>query len=150
MVLGIVMLTACATAPVPRQIQNSFPLEKSFDPVWQAVIESFAELNLPIMNMEKASGLITTDWISFRGQKDETGYCTCGKAGYPFAETDRMGRFNVYVKKMGLGCEVKINAVFEQHNMDMITNSRTTRTRTCVSTGKLEADIYKLIIEKLK
>lgn len=63
--LGLVLfLFGCGTAPAPRQIQNSFPLPYPFEATWQAVIETFADLNLPILNMEKASGLITTDWIS--------------------------------------------------------------------------------------
>jgi len=57
----------CATAPPPRQIQNSFPIEGEFDKVWTAIIETFSDLQLPIENIEKASGLITTDWIDFTG-----------------------------------------------------------------------------------
>jgi len=49
------------TPPKPRQIQNSFQIEKPFDAVWTAVIEVFSELSLPIINIEKASGLIVTD-----------------------------------------------------------------------------------------
>jgi len=144
-------LAACASVPVPRQIQNSFSVDQPFEEVWQAVIEIFAELNLPIMNMEKASGLITTDWISFRGQKNETGYCSCGSAGYPFREQDRSGKFNVYVKKVSYApCEIKVNAVFEQFSADVVSNSGATRTRPCVSTGKLEKEIYDRVLEKTK
>jgi len=140
-------MAACATAPAPRQIQNSFPIEKPFDSVWQAVIETFADLNLPIVNMEKASGLITTDWISFRDQKDNVGYCSCGSPGFPYGEVDRAGKFNVYVKKINENsCEVKINSVFEQ----TAAYQRSTIKRTCLSTGKLEADMFKRIQEKIK
>jgi len=151
--VGLVCLTlaACASAPVPRQIQSSFPVDQPFEKVWQAVIETFAELSLPILNMEKVSGLIVTDWISFRGQKDGTGHCDCGKAGYPFSEQDRSGKFNVYVKRIGDGaCEVKVNATFEQFNADAFTNSGQTRKRPCVSTGKLEKEIYELVLSKTK
>ena len=149
--LVCLMLAACATSPVPRQIQNSFPIEQPFEKVWQAVIETFAELNLPIMNMEKASGLITTDWISFRGQKNETGYCSCGSAGYPFHEQDRRGKFNVYVKTVSIGSyEIKVNAVFEQFSVDVISSSGATRIRPCVSTGNLEKEIFDLVVTKTK
>jgi len=149
--LGIIFLSfglmCCGTAPKPQQIQNSFPIDKPFEAVWQSVIETFAELNLPILNMEKASGLITTDWISFRGQKDETGYCSCGKEAFPYYEVDRMGKFNVYVKKVSDGaCEVKINSIFEMTSA----YENNVIKRSCFSTGKLEADIYKKVTEKIK
>jgi len=57
-------------------IQKSFLIEAPFDKIWEAIIETFAELQLPIQNMEKASGLITTDWIDFKGQTNED-YCDC-------------------------------------------------------------------------
>jgi hypothetical protein len=138
----------CATAPTPRQIQNSFPIEKPFDSTWQAVIEVFAELSLPIMNMEKASGLITTDWISFRGQKN-TDYADCGKGGLMDVEKDRLGKFNVYVKKISeSSCEIKINSLFEKHYV--IYDNPSINKSSCVSSGKLEAQIFKSIQEKIK
>jgi uncharacterized lipoprotein len=145
--LVCLVLAACATAPMPRQIQNSFPIDQPFEKVWQAVIETFAELNLPIMNMEKASGLITTDWISFRGQKDEAGYCSCGKAGFPFSEVERKGKFNVYVKKIEeASCEIKVNSSFEATAayQDAI------KSISCISTGNLEKEIYELVLAKTK
>jgi len=148
LVLAVLFLFfACGTAPKPRLIQNSFSIEKSFEAVWQAVIETFAELNLPILNMEKASGLVTTDWISFRGQKDETGYCSCGKAPFPYFEVDRTGKFNVYVKKVSdSACEIKVNSIFEKTSA----YENSVIKRSCVSTGKLEAEIHKLVTDKLK
>lgn len=144
-------IAACASAPVARQIQNSFPVDKPFEAVWTAVIETFAELNLPILNMEKASGLITTDWISFKGQRDGVGNCSCGKAGYPFAEQDRRGKFNVFIKKItDDACEMRVSAIFEQLSMDVWTNSGNTRTRPCVSTGMLEREVYDRVAGKAK
>ena len=145
--MACLMLAACASAPAPRQIQNSFPIDQPFEKVWQAVIETFAELNLPIMNMEKASGLITTDWIDFRGQKDETGYCSCGKAGFPFSEIERKGKFNVYVKKMGeASCEIRVNSSFEATAAYQDAIKRI----SCISTGNLEKEIYDRVLEKAR
>jgi hypothetical protein len=135
-------LVCCATAPAPRQIQNSFPIDRPFDLVWQATIETFSDLNLPIMNMEKASGLITTDWLSANAT-----YCDCGSPGFTIATKEYRGRFNVYVKKISENsCEVKINCLYE-----MIVNYSSGPLKyPCVSTGKLEALIYKKITEKIK
>jgi hypothetical protein len=148
--LVVCFFIGCATAPVPRQIQNVFPIDKPFDSVWQATIETFAELNLPILNLAKDSGLITTDWISFQGQKNETGYCDCGGLGIN-AELERRGRFNVYVKKTGeSSCEVKVNATFDHTIQSALDRTSPRYTNSCVSTGKLEAEMFRLISEKAK
>jgi len=153
LVLGIFLIIgACATIkytpPEPRQIQNTFPCNKPFDAVWQATIEAVAELNLPIGNLEKESGLITIDWINFQGQNPKDGYCDCGqllplrqdeeKPQKEYSTWDVRGHFNIFVKRLKTdGCEIKINSVFE------------TGQKACVSTGRLEAGINKLIQKKI-
>ena len=133
--------------PTPRTIQSSFPIARPFDAVWQATTEVFAELNLPILNVEKASGLITTDWISFRGQSNEAGYCDCGQTRFPLGEVDRQGRFNVYVKRIGEdACELMVNSVFEKVARYQEVVERT----ACVSTGNLEATMHQRVMEKLQ
>jgi len=135
----------CAVAPQPRQIQKSFPIEGEFDKVWSAIIETFSELQLPIENMEKASGLITTDWIDFTGQSNED-YCDCGGLGINM-EVNRLGKFNVFLKKVTENaCEIKVNCIFQQ----TIEFGDTRSTRKCVSTGNLEAEMYRLVKSKLE
>lgn len=145
--LCLALVSCMPTPPKPRQIQNSFPIEKSFDSVWPAVIEVFAELNLPIMNMEKASGLITTDWISFDSSKVYS-YMDCGDlSALAFTQKTRRGKFNVFVKKTDeKGCEIKINSVFET----AVFYSGGVQTFPCVSKGVLEAEIYKRVTGKIK
>jgi hypothetical protein len=134
---------------VPRQIQNSFPIDKPFDLVWQAVIETFAKLNLPILNMEKASGLITTDWISVKNQEDGTGYCDCGKKGPLFIEQEWRVKFNVFVKRIaGESSEMQVNAVFEELSIGL--EGTIVGTSSCVSTGKFEKEIYDRVVAKAK
>ena len=134
----------CATAPMPRQIVNSFDYgDMEYDSVWSAVVETFAELNLPIDNMEKDSGLITTDHISFLGTGND-GVCDCGGTGI-LIERARTGKFNVFVKNGSTGVSVRVNAQFEQ----TLEFDRSLSTRQCVSTGVLEARINDLIREKL-
>lgn len=146
LVLVCLFIYGCATAPVPRQITKAFPIEAPFDDVWQAVIESFSDLQLPIDNMEKDSGLITTDWIDIKGQKN-TDYCDCGGLGINI-EQRRVGKFNVFVKRIaGDSCEIRINCMYEQTISDIYEKSF--RRRKCVSTGKLEAEMFNLIKSKL-
>jgi hypothetical protein len=135
---------SCATAPPPRQITNAFQIENSHDAVWQALIETFAELNLPIQNMEKDSGLIVTDWIDFTGQTNED-YADCGGLGINI-EVNRVGKFNVFVKKITENtCEIKVNTMYEQ----TMKFGDSLYKRKCNSTGKLEAEIFNLIKTKI-
>lgn len=139
-------ISSCAYAPAPRQIVSSFPIDRPFDTVWSAVIEVFAELQLPIQTLEKDSGLIVSDWINLVGQ-DNYGYCDCGKL-VMLDEVDRVGKFNVFVKKTGeSSCEIKINSQFQQSYVDL---DHIIYKRNCVSTGKLEAEIYNMVKEKVK
>lgn len=135
-----------ARAPQARTIVNTFPIQSAFDSVWQAVIETFADLNLSIDNMEKDSGLIVTDWIDFSGQTNE-GYCDCGKLGVDREET-REGKFNVFVKRIdAISCEVKVNCVYQQRYYSPLDGK--IYTRQCVSTGYLEAGMFDLIRSKV-
>jgi len=137
-------LVGCASGPIARQIQNSFPMNKDFDIAWQAVIETFAEMNLPIMNMEKVSGLITTDWI----KQDDPQASDCGKMGVLSYGVGRRVKFNVFVKKVGDTSEIKVNAMFEvlvkRYGIETIGMS------PCYSTGKFERQIYDLVSAKIK
>jgi uncharacterized lipoprotein len=141
------VLISCATAPAPRMIQNSFSIDQPFDKIWPAVIEVFAELNLPIMNMEKDSGLITTDWIQFTGHEANR-FMDCGRLGAT-TEIDKRGKFNVYVKKISdTACEMKVNSVFE-HTITPALGMGPLVTSPCVSNGKLEAEVYKRVTDKM-
>jgi len=133
-----VFLYSCATAPKARVIQNSFPIDASYDTVWSALIETFAEMQFPIDNMEKDSGLIVTDWINIRGEGNE-GCCDCGGLGVN-TEVSREAKFNVFVKKVSENsCEVKVNCQFQQGYRF---GDGPIYVRECVSTGNLEGRIF--------
>jgi len=145
LLLACIYLLSCATAPKPRQIMNSFPIEESYDSTWSALIETFAELHLPIQNMEKDSGLIITDWIEFTGQSNED-YCDCGGLGINI-EVNRLGKFNVFIKKITKdSCQVTVNCQYKQ----TIRFGDTVGERKCISTGNLEREIFDLIKEKIQ
>ncbi|MHA1331777.1 MAG: hypothetical protein ACTSR2_11940 [Candidatus Hodarchaeales archaeon] len=147
LLLGLlcIFFLGCATAPPPRQIQNIFTVEADFDKVWTALIDTFADLQVPIENMEKDSGLIITDWIDITGQTNED-YCDCGGLGI-FSEVARLGKFNVFVKKLTENsCELRVNCQFQQ----TIEFGEERSARRCVSTGNLEAEIYRIIDSKVR
>lgn len=152
LILGLACLffAYCATAPVPRQIVKAFTIEAPFDEVWQAVIESFADMNLPIANMEKDSGLITTDWEIYPRGKAGNVYCDCGGLGLN-VEIERRGRFNVFVRRLTeYSCELKVNCIYNQTIQPALAKGSTGITsRNCISTGKLEAEMFEMVKSKL-
>lgn len=140
--LMFVFVGGCATAPAQRTVVNSFSYTTSIDKVWSATVETFAELNLPIDNMEKDSGLITTDWINLTGTGNKE-YCDCGGLGLAIEEA-RRGKFNVFVKQVGSEVAVRVNCQFQQ----TASLGGSTVNRECVSMGNLEARINSLISSK--
>lgn len=123
-------------------LQNVFIINANFDEAWTALIETFADLNLPINNMEKGSGLITTDWMA----TDKT-FCDCGSSGLTTATIEIMGKFNVFLKESSeSSCEMKVNCLYEK----TIYYGMGPKKYSCISTGKLELSMYELIKDKVK
>lgn len=149
--LAIVMLAGCMVGcftmpkyipPSHPTVANTFTLDASFETVWTAVIETFADLNIPIDNLEKASGLITTDWLSMK----EYGDCGAFQGGLAGPDPKRVpaeeGKFNVFVKSEGEKVTMKINSIFRRQT------ASSTRFE-CASTGLLEQRMEELIRSKV-
>lgn len=144
-ILGIISLTvvgACATLPEPREVERTFHIDGStVDDLWPAVIETFGSRSWAIDNMERASGLITTDWM----HATDPSWMDCGNPGMG-GFVDRMVRFNVFVRSASEGTDLSINTSF-----------RTTRTAfegpsvgiDCVSTGVLEMVVRDEILARV-
>jgi hypothetical protein len=121
---------ASATANPPKKYvfakTKSFPA--SYDAVWKATISTFAEQNWPIMNLERDSGLITTDWMI----NNLPGISDCGARG----KAATLVLFNVFVEAKGGATSVTVNADFKRGSAH------------CTSTGKLEKIIHQTIASK--
>jgi hypothetical protein len=142
----LVLLCACAP-PKTYTFDKMFNHTADFDKVWTAVIETFGELNLPVENMEKDSGLIVTDWISVAEGKKACDYCDCGGAGLVWVARGTEGKFNVFVKRMESGgCSITVNTSFRQLRQSDAGGSKYA---TCNSSGQLETRINTLVSEKL-
>lgn len=125
---GLTLFFACAgTVPKIHQFENRVIFEGSFDEVWSGIIEAFAEANIPIANMEKASGFISTQEM-----RVPSGYADCGSSpiGIEANTWGVVGSFNVFVKEASsTGHNVTINVRYI---------SETNRRFVCTSTGELE------------
>jgi hypothetical protein len=136
----ILVALSCASAPKAHSFNrtNTFPVD--LDATWSAVIDAFGELNIPIDNLEKDSGLITTDWM--RVEKD---YMDCGGSGIS-VDSNHRGRFNVVVRQEGAGTKMTVNSVFTATRSFGDSSAE----RSCVSTGFLENTLHRLVAERIR
>jgi uncharacterized lipoprotein len=125
----------------------TFQIANPLDDVWQAVIETFSDLNIPLDKIEKDSGLITTDWIRLSDKKTAKTYMNCReKGGALIADITRRVRFNVFIKKTEEGSQIKINC-----NFQWISTARNgSVTEDCTTTGVFEKKIFEAIEAKFK
>ncbi len=137
-VIALALLLGCATAP--REPTNS--IARSRCPIHstgygEATIETMAELNLPINKREKASGLVTTDWILV-----PTEYLDCGDSGLA-TEQDHQGRFNIFVRPVQSDADqvqLSVNSSFQALRVLGSSRGRI----ECVSPGTLEGQMQSL------
>jgi uncharacterized lipoprotein len=153
---------SCASLPAPRQIQSSWRIDKPFDQVWQGTLETLAEMDFKLaMPLDKSSGLISTELMNIPENRKE--WWDAGKLAITQFKQGYRGKITVFVKAIGdAQSELKIISKFEVLFTDSmqtaLTKSRMEQAiqgedlfaRSCVSTGKLEAEIFRLVSEKMK
>ena len=137
----------CSYKP-PQKIvfQNYTVLNNNYEETWQKLVTWFSEHNSPIKNLDKNSGLITTE--RNLGVDDLT-YCNCGEYAWNQHLEMITGNMNVTVKKIdSVNTKVTIN-IFYRCNLYTPTGNVFTPTHTPAgtvdgqSTGKLETEIFK-------
>jgi uncharacterized lipoprotein len=108
---GLVSLAAgCATAP-----QGIRSYDASFDDVWEATIEVFAEHRIPVSSLETDSGMITTEWATAIKEDMD-----CGSAGKFGDDLSRKGQYNVFVREVDSGAvEVQVDAQLQASRYSM-------------------------------
>jgi uncharacterized lipoprotein len=134
---------ACATAPVARNFASlaDYP-GATFAEVWDLVIDVFGDRNWAIDNLERASGIITTDWM----RADNVSYQDCGSPGFLSSHSDHMGRFNVVVRETDEGVSIRVTTSWEatRSSDDDISIVE------CLSTGVLERELHEDVRERLR
>lgn len=146
--IAVVCLTLIASAQdkAPQQPVTAFPIGHPFDAVWSAVIETFSDLYIPIQNIEKDSGLFTTDLVLLNNvHRDAKTYVTNCKTGPVIYDKTWWVRFNIFVKKIGEESELKIKGQF----LMMVHNTNGTRMYDCATSGIFEKKIFNAVMEKL-
>jgi len=139
--LFLFLLGCAGIAPKMHEFENKEIFEGSFDQIWSAIIETFAERTIPIANMEKVSGFIATEEIKFPSE-----YADCGATpiGVKFGSTGVLGIFNVFVKEISTNkYNISINARYR-----FITDNL--YYKGCESTGKIETWFLSTVRGKLR
>jgi len=89
-------------APAPVIIEKERVISKSFDATWQNVIELLATYNMPIKNLDKNSGFISTEYKLISGNPAQ--YASFTGASSNFAGkvelTNHGGNLNVLLKRI--------------------------------------------------
>ncbi len=120
--VSILMLAAvaCAHGPTTQVTpREATPVNASFERTWNAVIDVFAERNIPIATIDKTSGLIATRSLLISAAEDTVRtWIDCGDAWgvYKVAYAE----YNVLVRGDSVRSTVKISAAWNfQQSMGM-------------------------------
>jgi uncharacterized lipoprotein len=111
--------------------------------VWALALDTLAELGLSAQGADKASGLITSDWASF---KKKDGYAKWEKPPAFQMIFDRSGKVTIRIEAAQDGSlEVRVDGTFKQ----TYGFKGPEKMRPCPSTGILEKKILDSMKKKL-
>ena len=150
----------CGTCcPVVHTIEKERIINKSFDATWQSIIELLATYNMPIKNLDKNSGFISTDYKLVTGEISQ--YMSCEGASSTFSGkvelTNHGGNLNVLIKKISDdSTKVTVNTFYsctsnKYRYASLISTAYVFESSSkvdCSSTGILEKAIFDYISGK--
>lgn len=132
--LLISITSACARLPLPPQPQPAMPVNASAGKTWDAVIDVFGERNIPIKNMERVSGFISTDFL--RAALADTSYADCGRQFLGATIWPTLATYNVIVRGDSSASTVRVNVRWTSG--DAALRSATGAGLECSTNGKWE------------
>ncbi|HEV7705013.1 MAG TPA: hypothetical protein VGO46_12010 [Gemmatimonadaceae bacterium] len=99
-------ISGCSPVP-PAQVapRTGTPVSASQSKTWEVVIELFSERNLPIKNMDRASGFIATDPLGV--PLEEQPGVDCGKSVIHVPNPPRTATYSVFVRGDSTSSTVK-------------------------------------------
>ena len=153
---AFLLLGACAPAsispPAEPTHETARTFEASYDEVWDAAVDWFSESNIPIGQIERASGLIASEHQL--GADDAL--INCGQINpgdRRLVGADRTANLNVRVRESDQSVLVQVD-VFGRGQFtfnDPMTNTRNTITAPrCESTGDVESWIFEYIEDSVQ
>lgn len=151
-VLGALGCEPPRPAVPPRPIEKQKVIPRSFDEVWQTAVTWFATHNMPIKNLDKQSGLISTEYSLPTDQVARYMDCSAAAASGGDVEVEApTGNFNLLIQGRHDGStDVSVNVFFSctvkyygQEGL-LVTERvlQSTQKKDCESTGALEREIW--------
>jgi hypothetical protein len=154
--MSIFFIMSCSAPeyirPTTYVVEKDRIIKRSFDTVWQSTVEWFATHNTPIKNIDKNSGLISTEYSLSIGEAFQYMDCGAGESNFngKVELVNHTGNFNVLIKKIDdhstkvsinvfFGCTVNKYRYESLLSTDYVLES-STRTN-CTSTGRLEKEV---------
>jgi len=147
-------------APV-REVTIAVPFENT----WQALIDVFAQNQIPIRTIDRSSGLLVADPLRFNLRNFSSSYT--GKMGslvtsdYLYADCGNastvkynptFARFNAQVRQRGDSSVLRVNVSYEWTpgtDFERSIESQVER-KVCISTGKWESEIIDAIVSRTR
>ena len=141
----LVASTACAgVPPVVRDVESLANFRGvSFTEAWDLVVGEFASRGWTIDNLERDSGIITSEWTSAEGDLYGS-YRDCGSAGFRANFSNYRGRFHAVVREIDDGVSVSLTTSWETTR----NSSNSINIVECLSTGLLELDLHRTLRRK--
>lgn len=135
--LSLVAALACYQPPVSVAPERApTPVAASLDKTWMAVIDVFAERNIPIRTIDRSSGFVATDPLRVDGEEGlEWADCGSGEGG-DLGPT--RASYNVLVRGDSQTTTVRITATWQAVTRDY-------GVADCVTRGTWESDAERSI-----
>jgi hypothetical protein len=128
----IMSATACVTAPQRHEVIKTSSAPQTYDATWSALVALAGARSWPIVTIEKASGIMATDWLEIPRE-----YADCGDS--PLAnESPTLVRINMVARATERATTVTVNATFRIAR----TFGQYSRVINCTSTDELEKAIH--------
>lgn len=139
-IVSFALVTACATAgtpPAPTAERTPTTVNASFGRTWDAVIDEFARMNIPIRTVDRSSGFIATDRLRVtrdpRQARKPDPQADCGKDmlgtyGHPDEAT-----YNVLVRGDSARATVRVTVAW-------VETAAPGRVQECSSLGVWESE----------
>jgi hypothetical protein len=125
-----ILTLACASAPRPEPVTRvPTTVNASFNKTWDAVIDLFADRNIPIRTMDRASGFISAE-PALAGS-DEDAWAKCGGFGMYGGPSSAV--YNLLVRGDSTKSTVRMTVKWIHASRAPID-----KTRECSTTGVLE------------
>ncbi len=143
----LVASTACAgVPPVVRDVESLANFRGvSFTEAWDLVVGELASRGWTIDNLERDSGIITSEWASAEGDLYGS-YRDCGSAGFRANFSNYRGRFHAVVREIDDEVSIRVTTSWQ-----VVRNStRSIDIVECLSTGVLERELHDAVRRRLR